>query len=553
MNQAESINQALYRNIKSGQQYAHLMPYSNCSSTKLTTGDTKAAIDNMAIWSKKYQNHTKNIAVTFAGKSTKETAISIHSFLYHHFQYKIDGLNQELRSPACSWASRQNGIDCKSYSIFASTILLNLGIHHFLRRIKQSATAGYSHVYVIVPKNQKNPKNLKLGYYTIDGTLAGIKEPDFYQKSDVFMSAKINNYGLAGQQQPPRVPESPKSGGGGGNWQTELVKQIFTTLKPLLDEYVKLLVRGFIFLSDALFGCDVQGYNLAIIKVRIEKDFKALLIHKLELLDEAILFDNKPRIQHILNDIFKELDLGIAHLRSETSYLSDDDCVGKTLTVTLNYMEKIKQAFEAVFTNFIKSYSKYEFFILHKTATTDQRTMYFVVPNTQAPISAEYRFIILRKNKSKYGIEPILPYGEGDETFEGTSNKWLSENTAYLRNNYSDGRENRYRIEVKPLIDKVGRLRYKAFIGGEGLYLFEQPIQREMYKIWLKYDTKYTDFLKKEAQSLRTANELAVLDFQKRLSTEISKDKSIKNKRSLKKKVGIGLAVAAAGLLIVKV
>ncbi|WCC44163.1 hypothetical protein PJW08_10260 [Tenacibaculum finnmarkense] len=53
----------------------------------------------MAIWSKKHQNHTKNIAVTFTGKSTKETAISIHSFLYHHFQYKIDGLNQELRSP----------------------------------------------------------------------------------------------------------------------------------------------------------------------------------------------------------------------------------------------------------------------------------------------------------------------------------------------------------------------------------------------------------------------------------------------------------------------
>ncbi|MCG8883161.1 hypothetical protein G1L02_08310 [Tenacibaculum finnmarkense] len=541
MNQAESINQALYRNIKSGQQYAHLMPYSNCSSTKLTTGDTKAAIDNMAIWSKKYQNHTKNIAVTFAGKSTKLTAISIHSFLYHHFQYKIDGLNQELRSPACSWASRQNGIDCKSYSIFASTILLNLGIHHFLRRIKQSATAGYSHVYVIVPKNQKNPKNLKSGYYTIDGTLAGTKEPDFYQKSDVFMQAELPIYGLAGTQPPEKL--------GAGDPVTAiavLANNVFMTIKPLLD-------KGIAGLLELLAPCQFPEYELPLIKVNIEKNLKAPLTHKLELLDEAILFNNKPRIQHILNDIFKEVDLGIAHLRNESAYLASDKCVGETLTTSLKYLEQIKLAIDTVYADFIKSYKKYDFEMFHKTATTDQRTMYFVVPNTQAPISAEYRFIILRKNKSKYGIEPILPYGEGDETFEGTSNKWLSENTAHLRNNYSDGRENRYRIEVKPLIDKVGRLRYKAFIGGEGLYLFEQPIQREMYKIWLKYDTKYTDFLKKEAQSLRTANELAILDFQKRLSTEISKDKSIKNKRSLKKKVGIGLAVAAAGLLIVKV
>ncbi|MCD8413469.1 hypothetical protein [Tenacibaculum finnmarkense] len=547
MSQAESINQALYRNIKSGQQYAHLMPYSNCSSTKLTTGDTKAAIDNMAIWSKKHQNHTKNIAVTFTGKSTKETAISIHSFLYHHFQYKIDGLNQELRSPACSWASRQNGIDCKSYSIFASTILLNLGIHHFLRRIKQSATAGYSHVYVIVPKNQKNPKNLKLGYYTIDGTLAGIKEPDFYQKSDVFMRAKTKNHGLAGVAKPKQLQKQQSKGGqAAGTWQGELVKGLFETLKPVLDVAVQGLV-------EHLFGCAEPQYELPIIKLRIERDFKVKLEKELDDLDSAILYNNRPRIQHILNNVLKELDLGIAHLKSEAAYNGNHQCIGKTLAISLKYIGDIKNIFDKIFDSFIKSNGRYSVDVFTKTATSSDRLWYFVVGNADNPVNAEYRFVVLRKEKSKYGIEPVLPYGEGDETFKGISNKWLSDNKNHLRINYGDGRESNYQKEIRPLIDEIEELRKQVYLGGHSLYWFEQPKQLKMYKIWLKYDTKYTDFLIKEAKSLRTANELMVRDYQKRLKFEISKDKSIKKRKSLKNKIGIGAGIAAASLLIIKV
>ncbi|MCG8889214.1 hypothetical protein, partial [Tenacibaculum finnmarkense] len=65
--------------------------------------------------------------------------------------------------------------------------------------------------------------------------------------------------------------------------------------------------------------------------------------------------------------------------------------------------------------------------------------------------------------------------------------------------------------------------------------------------------TKYTDFLIKEAKSLRTANELMVRDYQKRLKFEISKDKSIKKRKSIKNKIGIGAGIAAASLLIIKV
>ncbi|WP_370408835.1 hypothetical protein [Tenacibaculum dicentrarchi] len=538
---SKSINASLYRPIKSGVKHDALMPFSDCSSIKLAEGDTKVAINNMAIWSRKYKHHTKNIAVTFADKRLSETCKEIHGFLFHHFQYKIDGSKQNLRSPACSWSSRQSGIDCKSYSIFASTILLNLGIKHYLRRIKQSATAGFSHVYVIVPKNQKNPKNLKNGYFTIDGTLPTIEEPEFYEKSDIYMEAELPIYGLAGTQPPVQNTKGKKQG---DNYKTEIVKQIFIACKPLIDEAVKSL---FLILTD----CVIPEYELPLIKVNVEKKLVAPLTRKLELLDEAILFNNKPRIQHILNDIFKEVDLGIAHLRNEAAYLASDKCEGKTLATSLKYLEQIKKSIDAVYDNFIKSYKKYDFEMFTKTATTSERTLYFVVPNMQSPVTAEYRFIILRKNKSKYGIEPILPYGEGDETFEGTSNKWLQSNLLHLRTKYTDGRDNRYESEIKPYIEKVRNLRKSPHLGGEGLYLLEQPLQRDMYKIWLKYDTQYTDFLKKESKSLRTAIELAMRDFQIRLTSEVAKDKSIKQSKLFKKIFGFGI-LAFASVLIIK-
>ncbi|WP_299840443.1 hypothetical protein, partial [uncultured Tenacibaculum sp.] len=152
----EAINALLHRKIKSGVEYDHLMPKSDCSSVFIANGDTKVAIDNMAIWAYKYKEHTKLLAQeVFKKYSLNNLCKELHIFLYDHFQYKLDGHKQKLRSPACSWSTRSKGIDCKSYSIFASTVLSNLGYSHYLRRVIQNKGEGYSHVYVIVPVDQK--------------------------------------------------------------------------------------------------------------------------------------------------------------------------------------------------------------------------------------------------------------------------------------------------------------------------------------------------------------------------------------------------------------
>lgn len=190
----------LWRPINPGNEFDKLIPKSTCKSTFLGEGLTDFSIDKMEQMVLETLHQTKKLAVALQKETLEKTCNSIHHFLYNHFQYKADDSDQMLRSPACSWYDRQNGIDCKSYSIAASSLLLNMnngaGITHYIRKIKQPGYASdeFTHVYVIVPIDQTNGSLLK-GYYTIDGTLSNTIEPAYVAKSDLKMSAN-KHYGL---------------------------------------------------------------------------------------------------------------------------------------------------------------------------------------------------------------------------------------------------------------------------------------------------------------------------------------------------------------------
>lgn len=506
---SDAINTVLYRPLKKGVKFDNLMPFSDCSSTKIAEGNTKVAIDSMALWSKKHQHHTKALADTyFAHRTLSNLCKELHSFLYHHLQYKIDDYNQLLRSPACAWATRSQGLDCKSYSIFASSVLLNCGVSHYLRRVIQNKGEGYSHVYVVVPKNQQT-FDVKDGYYTIDGTLQSNKEQTIYKADDVFISASLQGLGSA---------SAVLSVVGGG-----------------LSKLVSYAVSEFI---REMNSCSGSVYDASVVGLKIRRDLRDKLQLKITKLGEAITFRNRPRIQHLFNDIFKEVDLGIAHLRNETAYSSYEHCDGETLAKALAFAEKLKTFIDNFYQEFKKRNPHFSVEEFSKSANVNSRTMYFVVENNTNPIMGDYRFIVLRKEASKYGLEPIFPFEENAE-------RWLKINLTHLQKTYNDGRENRYEKEVTPLLNKVKELRAKAHLGGEMLYYFEQPIQRQLYRIWLKYDTQYTDFLRKEAQSERTANELALRDYQQRFAKNIAEDKKAKKRKRLKIQVGVGAVVSS--------
>lgn len=189
------IDSLLKRNLLSGQEYEPLFPRVNCDKSALGSGntfDTVRLIKNTVV---KYNYQTKKIAPLLQKSSLKETCDKIYWFLYNHIQYKADGLEQLLRSPACAFKQRVEGVDCKTYSIFASCILANLGLRHYIRQIKQPTFRPdlFTHVYVIVPLDQATG-SLKNGYLIIDGTTSNNREPIFIMQHDT--PVNLPHFGL---------------------------------------------------------------------------------------------------------------------------------------------------------------------------------------------------------------------------------------------------------------------------------------------------------------------------------------------------------------------
>ncbi len=191
-----NINNELQREINNGLQFDKYFEKVECKATFEKKGDTTAVLHLMRKHANKYAYQTKAIAPQLKGSTVKQTVENVYNFLYNNVQYQIDGYNQNLRSPACSWQQRKTGIDCKSYSIFASTILQNLGIEHYFRKVKQTYynPAYWSHVYVVIKDNGKQ--------LVIDPTIHSNNEVSYVQKKDIKVN-KLPIYSLnAGVQQP---------------------------------------------------------------------------------------------------------------------------------------------------------------------------------------------------------------------------------------------------------------------------------------------------------------------------------------------------------------
>lgn len=185
------FNKLLRRTVQDGKQFEKLIRKSTCKVVRTGKGMTDYTVTQMAEVVKQYYNDMDKVAPLLKKSSLEATCYAIHKFCYDHFQYKIDETTQNLRAPGCSWYVRYTGIDCKSYSIIASSLLTCLGIKHYIRRVKQLMHNPnlWSHVYIVVPADQQSG-NLAYGYYTIDGTIQQAIEPAIKQKDDLFMDMK---------------------------------------------------------------------------------------------------------------------------------------------------------------------------------------------------------------------------------------------------------------------------------------------------------------------------------------------------------------------------
>ncbi len=197
-----SISSVLKRNLKSGKEYNKLIPQVECSRTNLGSGDTFHTTDEMQKWIEKYAFQTNKLSPKLKGRGLAETVTNVYGFLYNHIQYEQDGALQQLRSPACTWKQRNSGVDCKSYSVFASSVLSNLGIKHFIRQIRQPNfyPEEFTHVYIVVPVDQSivNYKE-NTPTYVLDATKHQNTEGNYIEKVDIPM-VNLKHVGLNAPQ-----------------------------------------------------------------------------------------------------------------------------------------------------------------------------------------------------------------------------------------------------------------------------------------------------------------------------------------------------------------
>ena len=85
-------------------------------------------------------------AEQFKGTTEKETCKKIFDYLKHNIKYKADGDEQQVRLP--SGLIRTGTGDCKSYALFTSAVLSNLGIPHYLTYASYNSDPTPTHVYV---------------------------------------------------------------------------------------------------------------------------------------------------------------------------------------------------------------------------------------------------------------------------------------------------------------------------------------------------------------------------------------------------------------------
>ncbi|MFI0429616.1 hypothetical protein [Mariniflexile sp. HMF6888] len=185
----EVINGVINRPVLSGYEFNDLFPASNCEIIKTSHGKGCVGIREVITWSRKHIRDTKDISDFFVSESLKNTCNLIQDFLYSHIQYSYNDV-YNVKSPACVWASRN--ADCKSFSVFASTVLLNLGIKHYFRAVNYEGEG--EHIYVIIPKNQEFPllnedSKFNEDYYIIDGTTNDYKESKYdLKRVDILMN-----------------------------------------------------------------------------------------------------------------------------------------------------------------------------------------------------------------------------------------------------------------------------------------------------------------------------------------------------------------------------
>lgn len=118
--------------------------------------------------SKRTAWQVKKLAKTLKGKTLTETLRNNSNFILKHIKYEKDHpQHEQIRSPRRTIHEGKGDCDC--FSVLLAALLINQGIKFKFRIAKYPhSPSNYSHIYLVVPKNQSTQSTNAGEYYTLD-------------------------------------------------------------------------------------------------------------------------------------------------------------------------------------------------------------------------------------------------------------------------------------------------------------------------------------------------------------------------------------------------
>jgi hypothetical protein len=159
------------------------------------TGQSSFAVHLIVNTAKENFQEAKKLAEYLKGHDLAQTLSNIQQFVFNNFQYQGEGLEHSLQTLSRAYHEfRDSGINCEDSTLIILQLLSNLGIRSYVRRIHQAQSpSAATHVYVIVPKDQKTAKITgRDSYYVLDGTLPSFDlEAHFVKKIDTMSEPQV--------------------------------------------------------------------------------------------------------------------------------------------------------------------------------------------------------------------------------------------------------------------------------------------------------------------------------------------------------------------------
>lgn len=255
--------------------YSHLIDAADGAKTLKGYGFEKSTLNELVNACKQYKQ-VERLAAHLKDDDQMQSAFNIWHWLHTNIKYNYDTPGEEeIRTPARTWADRKSGVDCDCLAVFTACLLLNMGYKPCFEIVAFNNSPKFSHIYVnldgaaidrVLPVFLQRPANI---------TKTKIMEIPVYELSGVGLCdnslSGVYNSTLA------KIQSGTASGDDNNNYRK---MQVLVTLKGIDDAASKLaaLLMPYVLTvgDDGVYYFD--NSNVAALAKKLDAELKALKI-----------------------------------------------------------------------------------------------------------------------------------------------------------------------------------------------------------------------------------------------------------------------------------